>query len=434
MVALATAHSYYFTHLYSHDEIWIYGFGTNIVDGLIPYKDFNMVITPFFPYLLSIVLSIFGKKLLIYHIFIAFIVVLITYLASKKLKIYSILIYIALLIYSTNGYNTSTLLWLLLLLTILDRNEKYKELLIPIIIGIMILTKQTMILLIIPSLIYSKNKKKTLSIYLIIALFYIIYLLMNNNFIEFFDYCLFGMFDFANNNATSSRILLIIQTIMCISLVIELIKSKFRKQEIFYVLLYQVITMPILEIYHFVLVWCAYIYIIFGSKQIKEITKNALFIFLIIIEACLVFTTNEMFTIRDSQYFEHYPKKESFMYGRMSSKVNKEYSEKIKKIIKNYPNYEIYMFGNYSYIAKLELNIPINKFDLINNGNMGYNGSNKYIKEIKKKCSHKKCLFIIDDNELTRKDYTQVNKDILNYVVKNTTKIYSSNIIGAYIN
>ena len=61
MVALATAHSYYFTHLYSHDEIWIYGFGTNIVDGLIPYKDFNMVITPFFPYLLSIVLSIFGK-------------------------------------------------------------------------------------------------------------------------------------------------------------------------------------------------------------------------------------------------------------------------------------------------------------------------------------------------------------------------------------
>ena len=28
------------------DEIWNYGFSYNIATGLIPYKDFNMVITP----------------------------------------------------------------------------------------------------------------------------------------------------------------------------------------------------------------------------------------------------------------------------------------------------------------------------------------------------------------------------------------------------
>ena len=31
---------------------------------------------------------------------------------------------------------------------------------------------------------------------------------------------------------------------------------------------------------------------------------------------------------------------------------------------------------------KLNLDIPINKYDIINNGNMGYNGSKNYIKEI----------------------------------------------------
>ena len=59
MIILAVIHTYYLTPLFSQDEIWIYGFGTNIVDGLIPYKDYNMVVTPFFPYLLSIIFRLF---------------------------------------------------------------------------------------------------------------------------------------------------------------------------------------------------------------------------------------------------------------------------------------------------------------------------------------------------------------------------------------
>ena len=51
------------------DEIWNYGFTYNIANGLIPYKDFNMVITPFYPFLGALFLIIFGKSLLVYHIF-----------------------------------------------------------------------------------------------------------------------------------------------------------------------------------------------------------------------------------------------------------------------------------------------------------------------------------------------------------------------------
>lgn len=36
------------------DEIWNYGFSHSLYSGLVPYKDFNMVITPFYPFLMSI--------------------------------------------------------------------------------------------------------------------------------------------------------------------------------------------------------------------------------------------------------------------------------------------------------------------------------------------------------------------------------------------
>ena len=50
------------------DEIFNYGFAKNILDGLIPYKDFNMIIPPLFAYITAFFLKIFGEKLIIYHI------------------------------------------------------------------------------------------------------------------------------------------------------------------------------------------------------------------------------------------------------------------------------------------------------------------------------------------------------------------------------
>ena len=40
----------------SLDEIWNYGFSYNIYNGLVPYKDFNMVMTPIYPMIMSVFL------------------------------------------------------------------------------------------------------------------------------------------------------------------------------------------------------------------------------------------------------------------------------------------------------------------------------------------------------------------------------------------
>ena len=64
----------------------------------------------------------------------------------------------------------------------------------------MILTKQVLGLLVIPSLIYSKNKKKSFLIYLGIGLIFILTLIFNNSLFSFVDYCFLGMFDFTSKN------------------------------------------------------------------------------------------------------------------------------------------------------------------------------------------------------------------------------------------
>lgn len=47
------------------DEIWIYNFGRCILDGLLPYRDFNIIITPLFPYISALFLRIFGNEMIV---------------------------------------------------------------------------------------------------------------------------------------------------------------------------------------------------------------------------------------------------------------------------------------------------------------------------------------------------------------------------------
>ena len=51
------------------DEIWNYGFSYNILNGVLPYRDFNMVLTPLYSFIMTIPLFIFGNNILVFHIF-----------------------------------------------------------------------------------------------------------------------------------------------------------------------------------------------------------------------------------------------------------------------------------------------------------------------------------------------------------------------------
>ena len=123
-------------------------------------------------------------------------------------------------------------------------------------------------------------------------------------------------------------------------------------------------------------------------------------------------------------------------FPNITSTEPKEQIAQMNNYIQQYPDHKLYILGNYSYLIKLSLDIPINKYDLINNGNMGYEGSAKYIKEIDQACSIEKCLFIINSAELNAQEYNQTNTDILLFVTKKYQQIYTSDaqIFEVYIN
>ena len=67
------------------DEIWEYGYGYNISTGMVPYRDFNMVATPLYPFCIALFIKIFGSYLISVNIFNALLLLGVFYLLYKML-------------------------------------------------------------------------------------------------------------------------------------------------------------------------------------------------------------------------------------------------------------------------------------------------------------------------------------------------------------
>ena len=124
------------------------------------------------------------------------------------------------------------------------------------------------------------------------------------------------------------------------------------------------------------------------------------------------------FKVHKFDNLNFYSDSSSYLYGRnIPVYVNLGY-------ITNYINdnrdkYEhIYFFSKNAFYVKLNANYPLDKFDMILNGNMGYNGSSRYIKEIDKYCSNNSCMFILYKYEFDQK-ITQTNREIVEHVQNN---------------
>ena len=122
------------------------------------------------------------------------------------------------------------------------------------------------------------------------------------------------------------------------------------------------------------------------------------------------------------------------MYSRLVPSMIFNNVSKIKKEIDKNPTAVVFFLGTDAYLMKLNLNIPINPFDNINNGNMGYHGVKNYILKIKKTCNDNKCMFVFNDDEATGKRSTQTNQILLNYIKNNYKQYYSSASFDLYKN
>ena len=72
------------------DEVWIFNTARNIANGLLPYKDFNLVTTPGLPIFCGMILKIFGTEMFIMRIMAIIINSLIMFVIYKILKTFEI--------------------------------------------------------------------------------------------------------------------------------------------------------------------------------------------------------------------------------------------------------------------------------------------------------------------------------------------------------
>lgn len=412
------------------DEIWSFGFSYNVSQGLIPYKDFNMVIFPFYPILNGLIMSLFGKNFLVFEITNAIICTAIFYYLKKLCPKNYYLIFIVLL---SSIYANYSLLCLLLILIIINIEQKPKinHSLIGLLLGLLFITKQNIgIIFILPSIYLYYNKPKIilkrLLFFSIPIFFLIIYLLLTKSLFPCINYTILGLLDFNKYNAYIN-----IQTFITIAIVLYILYRYFYKKDKKIILLYSLVSLfqnyPIFDSYHFLISIIPFsIYMLNRIKLPILAVKLTLFfiITIIIISIGSEILDNKKIFINNTN---------TFKYKALTVDQNKIINY-VTDYIKNIPpQTKLFILDPNAYLYKLESNIDINKYDLINNGNMGYNGEETYKKEINDICNKEDCIILIDHMEY-QKEYTQTNKELLRYVINNYQYQYKIGNLYVYKN
>ena len=407
-----------YTMFFSHcqgDEVWAYGFGYNIAKGLIPYRDFNMIITPLYPIIASIFIRIFGEYIFSIHIFNAITFILIIWLLYKLIGNKTIIIIPLLLSFFWPTYN-NFLVFLFILLIYIKGKEQNKEIeiiLSSLIISAIFLTKQSIgIIFFLLELFLTKNKKKYLLVFLAPIITTFIYLIATGSLYNFIDYTFLGLFSFANKNSNLS-IPLILTIFMCVFLIITYMKTKNTSN--LYGLAFMSMSAPIFDLYHFQISFAIFIFILFLNINFSKEKYKYFIIWSLLWSVLMLYTFNSLY---DNEIII---KDNNFLLGRTFEKEAIITAYKTSEIIDKYKNdYDkTYLFtGPNTYLLKLLRNERINKYDIINNGNMGIGGHEKYIKEVDNYCKKNKCLIVIVPYDEDDK-YDQFNHQIIDYVLDN---------------
>lgn len=404
------------------DEIWNYGFSNNLYNGLIPYKDFNMVITPFFPWLISIPYYIFGSSILMFHITGSILLTIMIIFTNKLLKEKYILILLLLFFPFFNAkisYNSFSLI--LFVLIIWCEKAKKSDLLIGFLLGFLILTKQTIgVCLLIPSIFYIKEPKKILkrAIGVIIpCIIFLIYLIYNNALNQFLNLCFLGLFDFNSSNGKYNGIFFYL-TLIIIIFNLYLIRKNNKNIFYYYSLTYQIIIFPLFDIRHFFLGVTAFSIVYLLNNDIDLKINIKVFTYLSLIFLSIFYSLQ--FSYKDIMYPNNVNHFEYKLIDSNMIKITKE----VNKYIKGHKDKKIvFLFGDFAYYFKIINDEKIEYIDLANKGNWGYNSNKKILNYLKK---HKKnILYIINSTDDINNVRNQTPKEAYNYLITNASKIDS---------
>ncbi len=425
ILALQFFYQYYALDTYSN-----YGFSYGIIKGEIPYNDFNLVVPLVGPFIYATLLFI-NHSTFTFFLEQAIILTIMSYFIFKTLgrnKAYLFLICLLMpplvsAIYP--GYNFLLILFFILLLYLETNNKSDK--LIGLLLGIIILTKQSVgFFLLIPSVIYFFKKRNKLIIrlkyFLIPLVIFFLYLVFTKSLFNFFNMTILGMIDFSKKNTNIDYPYLIIILSLLIINVIKIIKTKDITYT--YLLMTSSLLIPIIDRYHCSLYIILFIYVLLLNKKSDFKYKITTLNFLIIISFVSIGTLFVTILYPKNVEFHHY---HNFPFIPLTT----NYKEKIDELNEFTKNKEIIylIFSNEINIMLPCMNEEkINYYTLLNNGNHGYKGTQMLLKRLQKE----KDKYIVMDNVTKRDKFSQSMFELADYVKQNYRKIKSIGIFDIY--
>lgn len=413
------------------DEVWNYGFANNLYRGLVPYLDFNMVITPFYPFLMSLLFYIFGSSMIVFHVANA-IILTGCFVLLEKMYHDKMWIFFFFLFFPVNISAPNYSLFLLVIVVSLFYLEKnfvnakgdVVHYFIGILLGISVLTKQTVgVFLLLPTIIFFWKDKKVLLKrilgFLLPIFVFVIYLLINKNFLAFLNLCVFGLLDFTGNQKVFNVFGILFMIML--SFTIYFIKKDKKDISNYYVLCFYSIVIPIIDLYHFFLAFFAFLLLVLSRIQKRYLCYSAFSIVSILFLGGLMANFNQ-FDI------ENYPNDLNHFEYRYIKPSSYRFTNQVLKYVSKHRNKNIMYVVPDAYYFKIIQDEDCNYFDLINQGNLGYHGSDWLLKQIKKMDN---TLFIVDSSEYNSGN--QIDQQALKYLLDYGVKVDSIGFYDVYV-
>ena len=403
-----------------NDLIWNYGFSYNIASNLIMYKDFNMVITPLYPFICGLVMNLLGNNFFIFNLTNIVLLSSMYYYIYKKYPKSYIPSMVLISFILRPSYNFLIMFLLLILLNL----KEDKDFLTGFVLGLIFLTKQSFIILCIPSIIYIREPKKILKRiggFLIPCILIWLYLIINNSLYEFINYTVLGLFSFGTKNSFFN-----LGTVFILVLIgfLTFYYSKYKDIKVLYLICYQVMAYPIFNAMH-ILFSAIPVFIYFLDRWVNSKKKENDFSYLkylnymaLVLLMCPVL----------SLFLQYHFKDLSKGIGALEYKdIDSKYLVNAQGIDKEIDNLDKTYFVMYdAYVYKLLLNKKINSYDLLLNGNMGYKGEDSVINYFDSLDSNTYFLLNLEY------EGGQLSKKIDSYIRNNYKKVKTFNNLILY--
>lgn len=466
------------------DEIWNYNFARNIANGLVPYKDFNMLQMPLLPIICGVILKIFLNELIVMRIIAAFMCAWILYFSYKILNKLNVkkevsvicVFFLGWLLkdYFCIDYNFATLFVTLIIINIeissYKKNTNFfylnlkTSLLIGVLAGLTLGFKQTSGLLICIATLGNKllfvRNKNNFKIFLKDFLFRLIgilipvilillYLFATNSIQDFINYTIKGITSFSNSLSYKYLIkpnaIGILSVLVPISIIYYWIKTIImeKNKEQYILLVYGlgifVIAFPISDNIHFLIGTEPFIILIQSEiynllytlyKRFLSNTKIKFPVyFLMCFASSIVILGSIIFSVFNLIHYYNQKELLSELSHYKYIPIDTRLEEQINRIDKYILNEkkDIKILDATAAIYMISINKYNKNYDMLLKGNLGENGEENLKQEIGES---KNTQYLILKDKFNKNWQTPL--DVIEYVKTNKNKIGEIEIFDIY--